>query len=119
MAGRGGARSSAWKPGEAPKKEKGTKNKKTVLKEAIGLSGWSQLEDFIKNEGAERLVEAMQALKGRDFVIAYSTLAEFVKPKLQRSTVVGDHENPIVTSPLKDLTFEQLYQLKYGKKPGE
>lgn len=115
----GGKRSTSWQKGEAPVKQPGTKNKHTLLKESLGLSNWAKLKSFIENEGAEKMVDEMMKLKGRDFVIAMTQFTEFVKPKLQRSTVTGDPDAPVQVSTLQNLTFEQLYQLKYGKKPGE
>jgi hypothetical protein len=117
MAGKGGIRSTSWKKGENPKRKEGQKSKTTLLKESMGLSNWDRLASFIKNEGAEKLVDELSTLKGRDFINAYSGLAEYVKPKLQRTTIEGDPDKPLVTSNLDNLSFQELYQLKYDKKP--
>jgi hypothetical protein len=44
---------------------------------------------------------------------------EFYKlsSKLLPIQIAGDAENPLVVSAIDGLTFEQLYQLKHGKKP--
>lgn len=78
--------------------KKGTKQKKTRLKESLGLSNWQKLRSFIENEGAEKLVDEMLKLSGKEFITAYGTLAEYVKPKLQRTTVVGDPNAPLIQS---------------------
>lgn len=118
MAGRGGKTSTTWKKGQNPTMPKGTKQKKTVLKESIGLKNWDQLKSFIEKEGAEKLVTEISKLNGKDYVIAYGMLAEYVKPKLNRVTLEGNPDKPIqVNTQLANLSFEQLYQLKYGKKP--
>lgn len=97
MAGKGGRTSGTWKKGQNPVKKKGTRHKRTVLKESIGLSNWAKLKSFIENEGAEKLVSEMQGLSGKEFINAYSSLAEYVKPKLQRTTLAGDPDNPIAS----------------------
>jgi hypothetical protein len=114
---RGGKRSTSFTSETAPKGHGGSKHMTTKIKESIGLTGWERLCSFIKNEGADKYVETLSALKGRDFVIAYNSMTEYVKPKLQRHTVGGDPENPIQINSIEGLTFEQLYQLKYGRKP--
>lgn len=101
----------------APKGKGAAKHIKTRVKEAIGLDGWDKLCTYIKTEGAAKLTTELSTLKGKDFINAYSALAEYVKPKLQRTTIEGDPDKPLVTSSLDNLSFDQLYQLKYGVKP--
>jgi hypothetical protein len=43
--------------------------------------------------------------------MAYEALLEYVKPKLQRTTLVGDPKQPISTIDLSSFTFEQLKEL--------
>lgn len=93
---RGGKRSSAWKPGESPVKKKGSKNKTTILKEAFGVNNWNQLTGFVESQGLERLMLKMNRLKPKDYCTVYLALTEFVKPKLQRTTIEGDVSNPFV-----------------------
>lgn len=108
MAGRGGIRSTSFKKGSNPIKAKGTKHKKTILKEAIGLKNWDSLKEFIEGKGAGKLVTEMNKLTGRNYVIAYSTLAEFVKPKLARTTLEGDPNKPLFTQPLSDAQIDKV-----------
>ncbi len=44
---------------------------------------------------------------------------EFYKlsSKLLPIQIAGDPENPLTINPTEGMTFEQLYQLKYGTKP--
>lgn len=78
----------------APKGKGASKHKKTKIKEAIGLNGWENLCDYIKTDGSKKLQEEMAKLKGKDFVMAFSTLVEFVKPKLSRTTLETDKDKP-------------------------
>jgi hypothetical protein len=86
MAGRGGRRSSTWPKGEKPKyvRQKGSKNKKTLVKEALGLTGWDALKEFIEGKGAEKLIVEMKKLNGKTYVNAMQAMSEYVKPKLRR-----------------------------------
>jgi hypothetical protein len=110
MAGTGGRTSGTWNKGENPKMQKGTKQKRTLLKESLGLTNWGKLKSFIENEGAEKLVDELQHLKGKDYILAYSSLAEFIRPKQQRTTIAGDPNNPLYTSgiDLSGLSPEEL-----------
>ena len=94
MAGRGGIRSTSFKKGEGGK-PLGAKNQTTKVKEAIGLTGWEALCEFIKNDGADKFMEEMMKLKGYSYINAYATLAEYVKPKLARTVIAGDKDNPL------------------------
>jgi hypothetical protein len=114
---RGGKRSTSFTSETAPKGRGASKHRVTKIKEAIGLSGWERLCEYIKNEGADKLVVEMAKLSGKDYINALSTLAEYVKPKLQRTTLVGDPDQPLQVNSMDNLSFEQLYQLKYGSKP--
>lgn len=86
MAKRGGRRSTTWAKNKRPpvQKPKGRKNNKTLIKEALGLKGWEQLKDFVEGKGAEKMVTEMKKLKGKSYVYAMQSIAEFVKPKLSR-----------------------------------
>lgn len=86
----GGKRSTTWKPGENPVKKKGQRHRSTKLKEAIGLKNWEGFKAYLENEGATKLIEEMQKLKGKDFVIAFQSMTEFVKPKLARQEVKAE-----------------------------
>lgn len=116
---RGGVRKTTWKKGEKPpvKKPKGAKNKRTILKEAIGLKNWDELEKFIETNGIEKCVKELQKLSRANYVYAFLALTEYVKPKLARTEVAGDKDKPLQMNVTENLTFEQLYELKYGHPP--
>lgn len=93
----GGKRSTSWeKGGNIPVKAKGTKNKLTVLKESFGVKNWTQLQDFVEKKGLQKLIKEMETLSGHSYSSIYLQLCEFIKPKLQRTTITGDPESPII-----------------------
>ena len=49
----------------------------------------------------------------KDALDIMTKLAEYTIPKLQRTEVANDTEQPFFAN----MTFEQLYQLRYGEKP--
>lgn len=65
-------------------KVKGSLNKRTVLKQNLGLKDWDGLKTFIETEGATKLIHEIRKLKGKEYVTAIHAMTEFVKPKLQR-----------------------------------
>lgn len=69
-------------------KEKGTPNKKTAQ--------WETFSEYCLNGGLERFERELNTLEGKDYVNAFITLLEFHKPKLQRTTLVGDETQPII-----------------------
>lgn len=71
----------------APKGKGASKHIKTRIKESIGLDGWEDLCTFIKTNGSAKLKTEMLKLKGKDYVMAFSSLVEYVKPKLSRQDV--------------------------------
>lgn len=79
----------------APKGKGGATHKKTKVKQAIGLDNWQNFCNYVVTNGVDKLIDEMNKLKGKDFVIAFSALIEFVKPKLSRTTLEGDKEVPI------------------------
>lgn len=90
-----------------PGRKKGSKSEKTKQ--------WEVLGESIMNEHTERFNEELNKLQGKDFIQAYTQVLEYFKPKLQRTELKGELENK--TTSLDNLTFEQLYELKYGRKP--
>lgn len=84
--------STTFKPGQG--KSKGAKAKKTLLKEKVGISTWEQMGQWLLNEGMERYKKEMVKLTGKDFIYAHTTLMEYFKPKLNRTTLEGG-EKPI------------------------
>lgn len=66
---------------------KGAPNKRTEQ--------WEQFVEYCMNGGLEKFQTEMEKLTGKDYVSAFANLLEFHKPKLTRSTLVGDKENPV------------------------
>lgn len=96
-----GATSTTWKKGTNPVKKPGTKHKTTLAKEAIGVKNWEDLKDFIDNKGVEKCIDELLKMKQGYYVSAFLSLCEFVKPKLQRTTIAGDKDEPIVFQEVK------------------
>jgi hypothetical protein len=69
---------------------KGVKNKKTEQ--------WESFCEYLTNGGIERAQQELHALEGKDFINAIIALLEFTKPKLARTVIVGDKENPITVN---------------------
>lgn len=75
----------AFKKGESGNKSgkvKGTKNRKTLILDAFAK--------MVCEDGMTKFMEELQKLKGKDYVNAYMTVFEYVKPKLARTEVKGD-----------------------------
>lgn len=88
-------RSTSWTAETAPRSRQGRRARKTLIREAIGRASWNRLQTFLQEEGAEKMVEALRILQGRDFIVAYIRLLEFIRPKLTRTTHVGDPQNAL------------------------
>lgn len=106
MARQGGRRSTTWPKGKKPpvKRKKGSKNKRTLVKEALGLTGWDALKKFVEGDGADKMVREMKKLKGKSYVQALQGIAEYVKPKLSR--VDAKVKADITDLSKLDVTFE-------------
>lgn len=76
-------------------RKKAVKNKKTILKEAIGISGWDRLQQYILTEGSEKMLKEMNSLKGGSYGFAFREMAEYFKPKLARTEITGEGGEPI------------------------
>jgi Rps23 Pro-64 3,4-dihydroxylase Tpa1-like proline 4-hydroxylase len=88
---------TSFKPGERPTgRKQGSKNKKTILKESIGLNTWEQVEVFLITEGAEKLIDSMRQLKPGQYVYAYTGLLEYFRPKLSRQQLSADLQDGTV-----------------------
>lgn len=61
---------------------KDTPNKRTVQ--------WEAFSEYCLNGGLQRFEQELNALEGKDFVNAFTTLLEFHKPKLARTELKGD-----------------------------
>lgn len=87
--------STSFTSGTAPKGNKGKKHKRTLVKESVGIDNWDQLAEWVKTKGIKKAVSELEKLKGKDYFYAYEALLEYVKPKLSRTTLVGDKDNPV------------------------
>ena len=56
---------------------------------------WEVFSQYCLNGGLERFEQELNTLEGKDFVNAFTLLLEFHKPKLARTTLVGEDTNPI------------------------
>lgn len=52
--------------------------------EVIQQDKWKDIEDALQGEFAERFLDEMRALSGREFVRVYTKMLEYVKPKIVR-----------------------------------
>lgn len=100
MAYKGGRVSTTWEKGKKPpvQKPKGAISRKTKIKQALGIKNWKELEGWVDKDGIVKFVNELQKLKGKDYVYAMGVILEFVKPKLNRTALVGDPEKPISIS---------------------
>ena len=81
-----GKTSTTWPKGKKPPvgRKKGTKNKRTVLKAAVGAENWDSLKNFMETKGSAKMQRELAKLKGRAYTTAFNGMMEFIKPKLQR-----------------------------------
>jgi hypothetical protein len=75
---------------------KGSVNKETVAKKLLQENLWDKVSGKMVGEGIDRCFHELNKLSGEKFVYAYMGLLEYFKPKLQRSTLSNDPDNPIV-----------------------
>lgn len=66
-------------------RQKGGKNKKTLVLQSFA--------EMIIEGGMEKFQREMNKLSGKDYVNAYLTLYEFVKPKLARAELKAEPEH--------------------------
>ena len=84
------------KSGNAEGRPKGAVSKKRLV-----------LDNFVNiviEEGTERFNQELNSLEGKDFVQSYLTLLEYARPKLARTTLEGDANNPIQAK----IVFEEI-----------
>jgi hypothetical protein len=60
--------------------------------------------NIIIEEGTDRFNQELNSLEGKDFVQSYLTLLEYARPKLARTTLEGDANNPIQAK----IVFEEI-----------
>lgn len=82
-----GKTSTTWPKGKKPPvgRKKGTKNKRTVFKAAVGAVNWDSLKDFMETKGSAKMQRELAKLKGRAYTTAFNAMMEFIKPKLART----------------------------------
>lgn len=82
---------TSFGPGSRPTgRAKGTKNKRTQLREAIGMESWQAIETYLTTEGAGKLIDSMRELRPNQYVIAYTGLLEYFRPKLSRQQLAAE-----------------------------
>lgn len=74
-------------------KKKGSRHKSTIIREKLHLDSWSGLAAFIEGPGLKRYIQELSLLEGKDYTTAYNAVAEYVKPKLQRTEHTGHIQN--------------------------
>lgn len=81
--------------------KKGSLQKKTLVKQKVGIDNWNQLASFIEGDGLKRYVQELHDMKGKDYTTAFNALSEFVKPKLSRTEVLADVRTDITWNETK------------------
>jgi hypothetical protein len=57
---------------------------------------WEELGEYITTAGAERAMEALNALPDEEFLEQYAKFLEYFKPKQARTVHAGDSDAPII-----------------------
>lgn len=92
-----------------PGKPQGAKSEKTKQ--------WELLSEKITDKYTKRVYDYLDSIEdNKEFFNAYLSLIEYFKPKLNRTDLKTDNSE-INVNVLSGLSFEQLYELRYGKKP--
>jgi hypothetical protein len=94
--------STTWAKGEKPpvQKPKGSKHKRTIMKEMLGVKSWSEVQEFLETKGVIRYLEELDKMKGKDYTTAFTALAEFFRPKLARSATELSSNSKITIEPI-------------------
>lgn len=71
---------------------KGIPNKKTEQ--------WDTFSEYCLDGGLEKFKNELDTLKGEKYINAFLALLEYHKPKLARTTLEGDKDNPINMAPI-------------------
>ena len=58
---------------------KSSKNKKTHQ--------WEEIGNYIRDKGADKLIQELNELEGKEYVQAFTSIIEYFKPKLSRKDV--------------------------------
>lgn len=107
--------STTFKEGQGGRK-KNSKNKKTLILNTFAQS--------IVEGGMDKFKEELDKLTGKEYIHAFMTLFEYVKPKLARTEMTGKDGEPIETCSATDklvegMTPEQLLAFKYEHRYNE
>lgn len=73
-------------------KVKGSKAKKTLIKESVGLDSWENLQKYLLTQGADKFIEEVSKMKGHAFAINFLQAIEYFKPKLSRVDSTNTHK---------------------------
>lgn len=73
-------------------KVKGSKAKKTLIKESVGLVSWENLQKYLLTKGADKFIEEVSKMKGHAFAINFLQAIEYFKPKLSRVDSTNTHK---------------------------
>lgn len=74
-------------------KPPGAKNKKTLIKESVGLESWESLEKYITEIGIAKFLDELKKLKGRAYVVSHLEALEYFKAKLGRTEITLDFDS--------------------------
>ena len=86
----------------------GTPNKDTLVKELLVENLWDKVSGLVTSEGIDKCWLELNKMSGKDYVYGFLSLMEYFKPKLQRSTLSNDPDNPITPTLIVVPTGAQL-----------
>jgi len=93
------------------KRTRSTKKKATTIDEIF---------DRIIEEGAEKYIQELMSLSGKDFVSHFNAIMEYIKPKLARTENIGDNaERAITINMISGSTDMAQYQIESNMSKGE
>lgn len=73
---------------------KGIPNKKTQQ--------WETFADYCLTGGLEKFQKELDSLSGKDFIIAFSNLLEFHKPKLARNENINEDKGELTIKVIRE-----------------
>lgn len=76
------------KSGNPNGRPKGAKGKKTQQ--------WEQFAEWMMNEGMSKFQDELDKLEGKQYIEAVQNMIEYFQPKLSRTEISGDKDNPLV-----------------------
>jgi len=78
------------------RKPKGAISNKTKLAQTLGMD-FDTAKQYMETTALNRFVVELEALNGRDYVIAYLSMLEYFKPKLGRVEIAVKPDNKIIS----------------------